>query len=63
MGGGGAILSARLIDEIWVTDSLPIPSAVAGRARVIPIGDLLANAIARCREGGSINELLEHEDV
>ena len=66
--GGQTIASIKAIDEIWVTDSLPIPPAVSaaaadGRARVIPIGELLAKAIALCHGGGSINELLEHEDV
>jgi ribose-phosphate pyrophosphokinase len=66
--GGQTIASTKAIDEIWVTDSLPIPTAVSaavarGRARVVPIGELLAKAIARCYGGGSINELLEHEDV
>lgn len=66
--GGQTIASTKAIDEVWVTDSLPIPPAVSaaaaeGRARIIPIGELLAKAITRCHGGGSINELLEHGDV
>ena len=66
--GGKTLASAKSIDEIWVTDSLPVPSLIAaaaaeGRARIVPIGGLLAEAIARCCEGGSINDLLEHEDA
>ena len=64
--GGKAVLSAEALDEIWVTDSLPLPvplvDAVAReRVRLVPIGALIGGAIERCHAGGSINELLEHE--
>ena len=64
--GGKAVLSAEALDEIWVTDSLPLPASVADavgrkRARLVPIGALIGGAIARCHAGGSINDLLEHD--
>jgi ribose-phosphate pyrophosphokinase len=64
--GGKAVLSAEALDEIWVTDSLPLPvplvDAVAReRVRLVPIGALMGEAIERCHAGGSINDLLEHE--
>ena len=64
--GGKAVLSAEALDEIWVTDSLPLPvplvDAVAReRVRLVPIGALIGEAIERCHGGGSINDLLEHE--
>jgi ribose-phosphate pyrophosphokinase len=68
VGGGEVVLSSEAIDEIWVTDSLPPPQALAqatarGRARITSIDALLAAAIERCHAGGSINELLEHESI
>src|SRR5271166_2694387 len=64
--GGKAVLSAEALDEIWVTDSLPLPvplvDAVAReRVRLVPIGALIGEAIERCHAGGSINDLLERE--
>ena len=64
--GGKAVLSAEALDEIWVTDSLPLPASVADavgrkRVRLVPIGALIGGAIERCHAGGSINDLLEHD--
>jgi len=66
--GGKAVVSAETIDEIWVTDSLPLPAALVeaaadGRVRLVPIDALLAAAIERFHAGGSINELLQHEAI
>ena len=65
---GKAVLSAEAINEIWVTDSLPLPAALVGaaargRVRIVPIDALLAAAIERLHAGGSINELLEHQSI
>ena len=65
---GKAVLSAEAINEIWVTDSLPLPAALVeaaarGRVRIVPIDALLAAAIERFHAGGSINELLEHQSI
>ena len=64
--GGKAILSGEALDEIWVTDSLPLPASMVEavarkRVRLVPIGALIGGAIERCHAGGSINDLLEHE--
>jgi ribose-phosphate pyrophosphokinase len=66
--GGKGILSVEEIDEIWVTDSVPLPRSLADasarkRLHIVPLGPLLAGAIQRCHAGGSINELLEHESI
>ncbi len=66
--GGKAALSASAIGEIWVTDSVPLPSSLKAATdrkpvHVVPIGPLLAGAIHRLNAGGSINALLEHEPI
>jgi ribose-phosphate pyrophosphokinase len=66
LDGGKAVLSGEALDEIWVTDSLPLPAPLVDvvareRVRLVPIGSLLGGAIERCHAGGSINDLLEHE--
>ena len=48
--GGKAVLSAEALDEIWVTDSLPLPvplvDAVAReRVRLVPIGALIGGGL------------------
>jgi len=63
-----ALFNEEAIDEVWITDSLPLPLFVAnarspGRIQVVTIADLLAEAIRRFHSGGSINELLKHPDV
>lgn len=63
---GKAVLSAEALDEIWTTDSLPLPASLVDavaceRVHLVPIGALLAGAIERCHAGGSINDLLEHD--
>jgi ribose-phosphate pyrophosphokinase len=65
-GGAQAFLRSDSIDEIWITDSLPVSTSLAdavrdARVRTVSIAPLLAGAIERCHAGGSINELLEHE--
>jgi ribose-phosphate pyrophosphokinase len=64
--GSEAFVAAPEIDEIWVTDSVPLPAwcgpfLASGHLRVTGIGRLLGTVIAACESGGSINMLLEHD--
>jgi ribose-phosphate pyrophosphokinase len=66
IGGAEAFVNDAAIDEIWITDSVPLSASLAeavgrGRIRVVSIAALLAGAIERCHAGGSINDLLEHD--
>jgi len=66
--GAKAALASKDIDEFWVTDTLPLPPSLSEslsreRIRIVPIGDLLAEAIRRCHAGGSISELEDNPNV
>jgi ribose-phosphate pyrophosphokinase len=66
IGGAPELMGDPSIDEIWVTDCAPLSDearaqAHRGRLRIVRAGDLLAGAILRCQQGGSINELLERD--
>lgn len=60
--GAGKTLAGAPVDGIVVTDSVaPRPEAVAAlgeRLQVLSVAHLLAEAIARCHDGGSIVDLL-----
>lgn len=63
--GARAFLGASEIDQIWVTDSVPVQKdaheTARGRFHVVGTASLLAGAIHRIQTGGSLNDLLEHE--
>jgi ribose-phosphate pyrophosphokinase len=54
-----AVLRAAPVDEIVVTDSVPISIDLGDRLVVLSVAGLLARAIERLQSGGSIDELLE----
>ena len=65
-GGAESFLRDPSIDEIWITDSLPLAASAQdlvekGRVTVVTIGPLMADVIQACHRGGSIDDLLEHE--
>jgi ribose-phosphate pyrophosphokinase len=57
------VLSDPMIERVLITDSVPLRvtpgSALANKLEVISCADLLAEAIRRCHEGGSIVELMQ----
>lgn len=61
--GAEAVLRAAPVEEIVVTDCVPISSPIAAslgaRLTVLGVAPLLARAIERLHGGGSINDLLE----
>jgi ribose-phosphate pyrophosphokinase len=60
--GADALLSDPLIDTVVVTDSVPprpLAPPGANRLEVLPCGPLVAEAIRRMHEGGSIADLVE----
>jgi ribose-phosphate pyrophosphokinase len=58
-----SVLSDPMIERVFITDSVPLrltPGTVlANKLEVISCTDLLAEAIRRCHEGGSIVELMQ----
>jgi len=58
-----SVLSDPMIERVFITDSVPLRltagSALANKLEVISCADLLAEAIRRCHEGGSIVELMQ----
>jgi ribose-phosphate pyrophosphokinase len=62
--GAGQVLQDAPIDEIVITDTIPCPSGVATalgeRLAVVGVAPLLAEAIRRCHEGGSLSDLVEN---
>lgn len=66
IGGAPELLRDASIDQIWVTDCAPLSDEIEAQAhrrrvRIVRAGGLLAGAVQRCHQGGSINELLEHD--
>ena len=58
-----SVLSDPMIERVFITDSVPLRlttgSALANKLEVVSCADLLAEAIRRCHEGGSIVELMQ----
>ena len=58
-----SVLSDPMIERVLITDSVPLrltPGTVlANKLEVVSCADLLAEAIRRCHEGGSIVELMQ----
>ncbi|MFN5233161.1 MAG: ribose-phosphate diphosphokinase [Burkholderiaceae bacterium] len=58
-----SVLSDPIIERVFITDSVPLRltpgSALANKLEVVSCADLLAEAIRRCHEGGSIVELMQ----
>jgi ribose-phosphate pyrophosphokinase len=58
-----SVLSDPMIERVFITDSVPLGltagSALANKLEVVSCADLLAEAIRRCHEGGSIVELMQ----
>ena len=58
-----SVLSDPMIERVFITDSVPLRltpgSALANKLEVVSCADLLAEAIRRCHEGGSIVELIQ----
>jgi ribose-phosphate pyrophosphokinase len=58
----GAVLTAAALDSLVVTDTVPpfrLDANARRRLQVIPVAPLVAEAVRRMHEGGSIVELLE----
>lgn len=63
VGNAQKTVNASVLDEIYITDSVPTPEWVVGhpRIRVVSIAPLLAGAIKRIESGESIsNEFILH---
>ena len=45
------------IEQMFVTDTLPIPASATGRVHVVSVAPLLAEAITRTHKGLSISAL------
>ena len=63
--GAESALRDAPVEKIIVTDSVPLPpgmnsAAFEGRLSVVSVTGLVAEAIRRCRTGGSITDLVEH---
>lgn len=61
----GAILRDAPFDRLLVTDTVPLPSSIdmadmKGRLAIVSLADLVAEAIRRLHDGGSLVELLEN---
>lgn len=58
-----SVLSDPMIERVFITDSVPLRltagSALANKLEVVSCADLLAEAIRRCHEGGSIVDLMQ----
>ena len=58
-----SVLSDPMIERVFITDSVPLRvtpgSALANKLEVVSCAGLLAEAIRRCHEGGSIVELMQ----
>ncbi len=58
-----SVLSNPMIERVFITDSVPARvtpgSALANKLEVVSCAALLAEAIRRCHEGGSIVELMQ----
>lgn len=63
MGDADQALADKLIDRLFVTDSVPVPDrvgpALRAKLEVISCAPLLAGAILRCHAGGSIVALMQ----
>jgi ribose-phosphate pyrophosphokinase len=57
------VLSDPMIERVFITDSVPLRltpgSALAHKLEIVSCVSLLAEAISRCHEGGSIVELMQ----
>lgn len=65
-GRADSFIASDQIDEIWIADSIPLSAALLahvarGRLHVVTVAHLIAEVIRTCHEGGSINDLLEHD--
>ncbi|MFN3287657.1 MAG: ribose-phosphate diphosphokinase, partial [Sphingomonadaceae bacterium] len=60
-GGAVARVEGSKLDELVVTDSIPLPEAAAGakRIRVLTIAPLLAEAMRRISEESSVSSLFD----
>jgi ribose-phosphate pyrophosphokinase len=60
-GGAVARVEGSRLDELVVTDSIPLPEAAAGakRIRVLTIAPLLAEAMRRISEESSVSSLFD----
>lgn len=58
-----SVLSDPMIERVFITDSVPFRvtpgSTLANKLEVVSCAGLLAEAIRRCHEGGSIVELMQ----
>jgi len=61
-GDAGRTLAEAPLEALWVSDSvgpLGLPGPAGERLELIPLAPLLAEALRRLHEGGSLGELLE----
>ncbi|HSR00089.1 MAG TPA: ribose-phosphate diphosphokinase [Sphingomicrobium sp.] len=64
-GGAPALFSLDGPDEVIVTDTVPLPrdlaAEAAGKVRIVPVGELVADVVGRMHRGKAVSDLIPYD--